>query len=81
MELSPEQIIEAALRLPPADQIALADTIYLNTKAPWTEDLELPKEWEDEIAKRLQEIDEGKVQMIPWEQVEKEMREIVGDSD
>ncbi|MEO0515254.1 MAG: addiction module protein [Planctomycetota bacterium] len=81
MELTPEQIIEAALKLPPADQVALADAIYLNTKAPWTEDVALSPEWDEEIGRRIKEIDEGKVKMIPWEDVEKQMREIIGDSD
>lgn len=82
MELTREQIIEAALSLPPADQVALADAIYLNTKAPWADaDAALPPEWDEEIARRIKEIDEGKVQMIPWEDVEKEMKEIIGDPD
>jgi len=65
MELTREQIIEAVQTLAPADQVALADAIYLKAKAPWMKETDLPKEWEEEVARRLKEIDQGKVEMIP----------------
>ena len=82
MDLTRDQIIDAVQALPPADQIAVADAIYMTTRAPWMEeDMALSSEWDKEIAKRLREIDEGKVELIPWEQVEAEMREILRGSD
>ena len=37
--------------------------------------------WEVEIRRRLTEIDEGKVQMVPWEQVRRELRGIISGDD
>lgn len=34
---------------------------------------ELAKEWESEIARRLEEVDSRKVKAIPWEEVRRRM--------
>ena len=81
MDPTLEKIIEAVQRLPEVDQIALADSIYMKCNVPWSEDLDLAEGWDEEIAERLRQIDAGEVEMIPWEQVAKEMRELLDDPD
>jgi putative addiction module component (TIGR02574 family) len=63
------QLLESARTLSPEDQLWLADEIALLVDASD----ELDPAWNDEIKHRLDEIDSGKVRMIPAEEVHKKM--------
>lgn len=75
MDASIEQIEREALELPPEQRARLVDRLWESlddTTVPG-----LSKEWQAEIEKRGREIDEGRVGLIPGEQVMREAREIV----
>ena len=57
-------ILKEALKLPPEARAALAGTLLDSLDDTVDQDAETA--WEAEIVMRLKEIDEGKVNMIPW---------------
>jgi putative addiction module component (TIGR02574 family) len=58
------EILKEALKLPPEARAALAGTLLDSLDVSVDKDAELA--WEAEIVLRLKEIDEGKVDLIPW---------------
>jgi putative addiction module component (TIGR02574 family) len=58
------EILKDALKLPPEARAALAGTLIDSLDEVVDQDAET--EWEAEIVMRLKEIDEGKVNMVPW---------------
>ena len=58
------EILKEALKLPQEARAALAGTLIDSLDE--TVDRDAESEWEAEIAMRLKEIDEGKVNLIPW---------------
>ena len=58
------EILKEALKLPPEARAALAGTLLDSLDETMDRDAE--SEWEAEIVMRLKEIDEGKVNLIPW---------------
>jgi putative addiction module component (TIGR02574 family) len=73
MESHAEQILETALNLPASDRAQIAATLLQSldqASDPATE-----AAWAAEIERRLREMDDGRVTLIPWEQVLHTMRE------
>jgi putative addiction module component (TIGR02574 family) len=58
------EILKEALKLPPEARAALAGTLLDSLNE--TVDTDAESAWEAEIIIRLKEIDEGKVNLIPW---------------
>jgi len=58
------EILKEALKLPPEARAALAGTLLDSLDE--TVDRDAESTWEAEIVMRLKEIDEGKVNLIPW---------------
>jgi len=58
------EILKEALKLPPEARAALAGTLLDSLDD--TVDRDAESAWEAEIVMRLKEIDEGKVNLIPW---------------
>ncbi len=58
------EILKEALKLPPEARAALAGTLLDSLDEVVDKDAE--SAWEAEIVMRLKEIDEGKVNLIPW---------------
>ena len=58
------EILKVALKLPPEARAALAGTLLDSLDENVDRDAE--SAWEAEIVMRLKEIDEGKVNLIPW---------------
>jgi len=70
------EILEEARALPYGERTELIEQLIADAaKDP---DPEIEKAWSDEVLRRLKEIEDGKVQMIPGEQVMAEVRKIVG---
>jgi putative addiction module component (TIGR02574 family) len=57
-------ILKQVLKLPPEARAALAGSLLDSLDEPL--DRVVESEWEEEIASRVREIDEGKVTLIPW---------------
>lgn len=58
------EILKEALKLPPEARAALAGTLLDSLDE--TVDRDAESAWEAEIFMRLKEIDEGKINLIPW---------------
>ena len=58
------EILKEALKLPPEARAALAGTLLDSLDE--TVDRDAESAWEAEIVMRVKEIDEGKVNLIPW---------------
>jgi putative addiction module component (TIGR02574 family) len=58
------EILKEALKLPPEARATLAGTLLDSLDENVDRDAE--SAWEAEIVMRLKEIDEGKVNLIPW---------------
>ena len=64
MKQNIDNILKEALKLPPEARAALAGTLLDSLDE--TVDRDAESAWETEIIKRLKEIDEGKVNLVPW---------------
>jgi putative addiction module component (TIGR02574 family) len=65
-----DQIETEAMKLSPEARADLADKLWLSVHS----NEEVEAAWEAEIAKRIQQIDNGQVQTVPWETVMSELR-------
>jgi putative addiction module component (TIGR02574 family) len=64
MKQNISEILKEALKLPPEARAALAGTLLDSLDE--TVDTNAESAWEAEIITRLKEIDEGKVNLVPW---------------
>jgi putative addiction module component (TIGR02574 family) len=64
MKQNIDNILKEALKLPPEARAALAGTLLDSLDE--TVDRDAESAWEAEIITRLKEIDEGKVNLVPW---------------
>ncbi len=62
-----EEVRRAALELPTAERASLAEELIGSLDSGWTE--ENDRWWATEAARRLEEIQAGKAQAIPAEEV------------
>jgi putative addiction module component (TIGR02574 family) len=67
------EILKMALELPPEARAAIAGSLLDSLDQTIDDDAE--SAWEDEVALRLKELDEGKVKLVPWAEAR---RQIVG---
>jgi putative addiction module component (TIGR02574 family) len=72
MPRSPAELLSEALHLPTEARAALADSLLdsLDTEV----DANAEEAWRDEIYRRLQEIDRGAAQLIPWHDAQRRLR-------
>ena len=71
MQHSFEEVSQIAHALPEEQRIQLANSLYESVihDEPEGSEAEIAAAWDDEIKRRLDEIDSGAVQMIPGEEV------------
>jgi putative addiction module component (TIGR02574 family) len=72
MTQAAQQLLTEALRLPTEDRGELIASLIdsLETES----DADADAAWSDEIARRLREIDEGRVEMIEWSEARRLIR-------
>jgi putative addiction module component (TIGR02574 family) len=63
------RLLEDALKLPEPDRADLASCLLASLDQEDTEPLD--PSWEKEIQRRLEEIDSGKAELVPWEEARK----------
>ena len=71
MEKAYGEVVTAALALPPDARVMLMEELLSSIE---TSQAEVDAAWHAEIERRVKEIAEGKVQLIPGEQVMSELR-------
>jgi putative addiction module component (TIGR02574 family) len=79
--MSPDvsELLKMALALPPEARAALAGSLLESLdNEPADEDVEAA--WNEEIKRRIEEIDSGKVKMIPYEEVRRRLAALLSDA-
>lgn len=77
-----QAILDAAMKLSVGERSALANRLMLSLdKDPLTESEidAMDALWAPEIRRRVAEIESGQVQCIPWDEVDAQIRKIVGE--
>ncbi len=64
MDANAKRLLEEALKLPEEARAALAGTLIESLDE--TADPDAEAAWEQEIARRIQQIDSGAVKLVPW---------------
>ena len=72
---TPQEIVEAqAMKLSPTQRADLADKLWLSVHSRD----EVDAAWEEEIVRRIQQVDAGEVECVPWATVMAELRAKLG---
>jgi putative addiction module component (TIGR02574 family) len=69
------ELLKRALELPASARAALAGSLLESLDD--TVDEEAEEEWSQEIARRIQELDSGKVRPIPWAEAHRRISAIL----
>lgn len=71
-----QELVEEAKQLPYGERAELIEQLIASS----AQDIDpaVEKAWGDELQRRLKEIEDGKVQLIPGEVVSAKMRKILG---
>jgi putative addiction module component (TIGR02574 family) len=72
MEREAAQVLRDALALPPEVRAALVDTLIGSLDQ--AVDAAAEGVWREEIYRRLQQIDSGAVQLVPWEDARRRLQ-------
>ena len=78
MDQTAEALFAEAMKLSPPDREDLA-SLLLGSVEKESAEGSLNSEWDDEIARRVEEIRSGAVKGIPAEEVHRKMRERLGE--
>ena len=65
--ISAEDIIDQALREPEKERARIAEILISSLENSFDKNVEFA--WQEEVTRRLKEIDSGAVKCIPWEEV------------
>jgi len=69
-----EELARKARALPPEDRVRLAEELLATVQEV---DPEVEAAWDEEIRRRIAEIDSGKAKLIPAEEVFAEVRRLI----
>ena len=72
MERDVAEVLRDALAFPPEVRAALIDSLI--SSLDQAVDAGAEEAWREEIYRRLQQIDSGAVQLIPWEDARRRLR-------
>ena len=76
-----QAILEQAMKLPLPEREALANQLLRSVEEvelTEAEQAELDALWAPEIRRRIEEIDSGRVKMIPWDEAKAELWKLIG---
>jgi putative addiction module component (TIGR02574 family) len=76
-QMTPEvsKLLEQALSLSLEEQEALADSLIFNLGGKVDEGVQAA--WDEEVKRRIEELDSGKAKTVPWEDVrERNLRKL-----
>jgi putative addiction module component (TIGR02574 family) len=71
MEREAAELLRKALRLPESARAALAGSLWASLDHEVDQDAE--EAWREEIRRRLQEIDNAALKLVPWQDVRREL--------
>jgi len=67
-----DEVLKQALEMGPSDRALLAERLIASLDPEPDDDVEVA--WQVEIARRLEEMESGKLKLIPWETVRDRIR-------
>jgi putative addiction module component (TIGR02574 family) len=70
MSLTYQQVAHAAMQLSPDERVDLAEKLWVSVDTPEA----IAAAWDEEIARRVAQLDAGEVKTVPAEQVFAELR-------
>ena len=73
MNTDSQQLLHAALSLPESDRAEIAALLIHSLDNEC--DSNVDAAWAEEIKRRIESIDRGKVKLVPWDDVMQEMRD------
>jgi len=76
MPITPDQIVEEASHWPPEQLAELVDRLTLTLHQAI--DPQIDDAWKNEARRRLAEIESGRIQAVPGEEVSQKIRGIIG---
>jgi putative addiction module component (TIGR02574 family) len=76
MEKTEDKVIEKALSLPADARLNLIEKLLLSLNLPIDE--EIDRMWAEEAEHRISQIEEGKVKLVPGDEVFKKIRKKYG---
>ncbi len=76
--MSPEasDLLKRALALPSDERAALANTLLDSLEASH---LSVEDAWDEEVARRIEDLNAGKAVTVPWEQLHRELMAMVNE--
>ena len=76
--MSPEasDLLKRALALPSDERAALANTLLDSLEAS---NPSIEEAWDEEVARRIQDLKAGKAVTVPWEQLHRELMAMVNE--
>jgi len=76
--MSPEisDLLKRALALPVAERAALANTLLDSLEVTGES---VQEAWDEEVARRIEDLKAGKVLTIPWEELHRELLALVNE--
>jgi putative addiction module component (TIGR02574 family) len=76
--MSPEadELLKKAMALPREERSVLAASLLDSLEEAGQLDLDAEAAWQHEVARRMEEIDSGKVKPVPWIEVKRRAREM-----
>ena len=74
MSTDVESLYQAALKLPGDERFHLASRLLQSVEAERDPDYE--EAWSKEIARRIEEVENGSVETVSWEQVKRMIHEV-----
>ena len=72
MTYKSQAIVEQSLKLSPTERAEVAEKLIVSLDE--VPDADVEQAWQEEIQKRLQQIERGEVKTIPWEEVQKRLQ-------
>jgi len=63
------ELLKKALTLSPEERAQLVDSLLESLDEPREDPAVVEAAWNDEIARRMADLDSGKVKTVPWEEV------------
>ena len=64
------ELLKQALALPVDERATLANTLLDSLE---TEQVAVQEAWDEEVARRIRELDAGKAVTVPWEQARRQL--------
>ncbi|MEP6655524.1 MAG: addiction module protein [Myxococcales bacterium] len=78
MSAAAKEIIEAALKLDPQERELIADALW-DSLEHGDDEVSVEKAWDDEVARRAKELDEGRAELVDWDDVKAKIAHRLGE--